>query len=226
VTSRVLIVEDNADLAEGIADNLRCEGHDTRIAEDGRDGLTMSLNWPADLVILDLMLPTMNGYQVLRGLRSAGAHIPVIILTARVEEADKVRGFRLDADQYVTKPFGILELIERVAALLRRSNGTATDPVIRFGTIVVHPDARTVLRGDEEVMLSPKAFTLLVALHRRRGAVATRQELLREVWGYGESVMSRTVDSHIMELRRKLEADPADPSHILTVWAVGYRLAS
>jgi len=151
----------------------------------------------------------------------------VLILTARAEEADKVRGFRLDADQYVTKPFGVLELLERVASLLRRVNGRESahgrDASIRFGDIVVDTAARVVSRRGRACGLTPKAYELLLALIRRQGAVAGRVELLTEVWGYGAFVMSRTVDSHIAELRRKLEADPANPRHILTVWKVGYR---
>jgi two-component system response regulator MtrA len=153
--------------------------------------------------------------------------MPVLILTARGEEADKVRGFRLDADQYVTKPFGVLELLERVASLLRRTQGATIqqrhDTTIRFDDVVVDTAARTVTRRGEECALTPKAYELLLALVRRDGAVAGRVELLTEVWGYGTFVVSRTVDSHVAELRRKLEDDPAEPRHIVTVWKVGYR---
>jgi DNA-binding response OmpR family regulator len=225
--ARILVVEDNAALAEGIAYNLRHERHEARVAEDGRAGLQAAREWNPDLVILDLMLPEMDGYEVLGAIRKDGNRVPVIILTARGEEADKVRGFRLDADQYVTKPFGVLELLERVGALLRRSAGRAgahaDDASIRFGDVVVDSAARTVRRGDQLCTLTPKAFELLLALIRRDGSVATRQELLKEVWGYGAFVLSRTVDSHVAELRRKLEIDPARPRHILTVWKIGYR---
>ena len=224
--ARILVVEDNASLAEGIAYNLRHEEHDARVAEDGRTGLQLAREWQPDLVILDLMLPEMDGYEVLAAIRKDGNRVPVIILTARGEEADKVRGFRLDADQYVTKPFGVLELLERVGALLRRSAGRTAAPVddrIRFADVVVDIAARTVRRGDQSCTLTPKAFELLLALIKRDGSVATRQELLKEVWGYGAFVLSRTVDSHVAELRRKLEVDPARPRHILTVWKVGYR---
>ncbi len=224
--ARILVVEDNASLAEGIAYNLRHEHHEARIAENGRTGLQLAREWQPDLVILDLMLPEMDGYDVLAAIRKDGNRVPVIILTARGEEADKVRGFRLDADQYVTKPFGVLELLERVGALLRRSAGRsalASDDCIRFADVVVDTAARTVRRGDQLCTLTPKAFELLLALIRRDGAVVTRQELLKEVWGYGAFVLSRTVDSHVAELRRKLEVDPARPKHILTVWKVGYR---
>jgi two-component system response regulator MtrA len=225
VMGRVLVVEDNLPLAEGIAYNLRHEGHDARIAEDGRAGLSEVRSWGPDLVILDLTLPLMDGYQVLQAIRQDRNPVPVIILTARGEEADKVRGFRLDADQYVTKPFGVLELLERVGSLLRRSATRAgvADTAIRFGDIVVDTAARTVTKGGAPCTLSPKAYELLLALVRRHGSVATRAELLSEVWGYGAFVLSRTVDSHVAELRRKLEDDAANPRHVVTVWKVGYR---
>jgi two-component system response regulator MtrA len=153
--------------------------------------------------------------------------MPVIVLTARGEEADKVRGFRLDADQYVTKPFGLMELLERVRSLLRRAaeraGGAPAAAVLRFGDVVVDTAARTVTKGGAPCALTPKAYELLLALVRRKGAVASRMELLREVWGYGGLVMSRTVDSHVAELRRKVEDDAAAPRHIVTVWKVGYR---
>jgi two-component system response regulator MtrA len=154
--------------------------------------------------------------------------MPVIILSARGEEADKIRGFRLDADQYVTKPFSIVELLERIGALLRRSTQSPSEEparVVQFGDVVIDLSTRIVAREGNECALTPKAYELLLALVRRDGAVASRSELLREVWGYGAFVMSRTVDSHVAELRRKLESDPADPRHIMTVWKVGYRLA-
>ena len=222
---RILVVEDSADLAEGVAENLRFEGYEVQIAGDGPTGLALAREWPADLVILDLMLPIMDGYEVLRSLRNGGNRVPVIILSARAEEADKIRGFRLDADQYVTKPFGVLELLERVRSLLRRSTSPVDSEAIRFGSIEVDTARRVVTRDGRPCALSPKAYTLLLALVQRDGAVASRSELLREVWGYDEEVLSRTVDSHIAELRRKLEDDPAAPRHIVTVWTVGYRFA-
>ncbi len=223
---RILVIEDNAALAAGIEYNLGLEGHEVQVAEDGRRGLALAREWRPDLVILDLMLPGMDGYEVLRAIRGDKNDVPVMILSARGEEADKVRGFRLDADQYVTKPFGVLELLERVGALLRRSaarDGREAGAQFRFGTVVVDPTARTVTRAGRGVQLSPKAFDLLLALIAKEGKVVTRQELLREVWGYGAFVISRTVDSHVAELRRKREDDPADPGHIVTVWKVGYR---
>jgi two-component system, OmpR family, alkaline phosphatase synthesis response regulator PhoP len=230
MTSRILVVEDNAALAEGIEYNLKLEGYDVRIAESGTEAITTAESWDPELVILDLMLPGVDGYQVLKSIRGRGSYVPVIILSARGEESDKVRGFRLNADQYVTKPFGVVELLERVAALLRRSVAITSGKQqekseLKFGGIVVDLASRSVFRNGEPCTLTPKAYDLLLALLRREGAVATRKDLLTEVWGYGAFVMSRTVDSHVAELRRKLEAHPAEPRHIVTVWKIGYRFA-
>jgi two-component system alkaline phosphatase synthesis response regulator PhoP len=229
VSSRILVVEDNTALAEGIEYNLKLEGYDVKIAESGTDAIAMAERWDPELVILDLMLPGVDGYQVLRSIRGRGSYVPVIILSARGEEADKVRGFRLNADQYVTKPFGVVELLERVGALLRRSaattNGGHEKSEVKFGDVVVDLASRSVFRSGKQCDLTPKAYDLLLALLRREGAVATRKDLLTEVWGYGAFVMSRTVDSHVAELRRKLEAHPAEPRYIVTVWKIGYRFA-
>jgi two-component system alkaline phosphatase synthesis response regulator PhoP len=225
---RILIVEDNPDLAYGLRTGLEIEGYDVQVAEDGETGLDRARAWTPDLVMLDLMLPGMDGYRVLRTLREGGSDVPVLILTARGEEADKVLGFRLGADDYVTKPCGVLELLARVGALLRRSriaeHRAGTEGMERFGAVDINPASRTVTKEGTPVALSPKEFDLLLALVRRRGAVASRVELLREVWGHRVEVMTRTVDIHIAELRRKLEDDPSQPHHILTVWKAGYRL--
>jgi len=224
--ARVLVVEDQGELAELIARNLAIEGFEVRTVADGRGVLPLVHSWRPDLVILDLMLPGMDGFEVLRALRGADQRLPVIILSARGEESDKIRGFRLDADQYVTKPFGLLELLERVHAVLRRSavlTAQATSEQIAFGAVVVDTASHTVFRDGVPVTLSPKAFALLVALVRHQGAVVHRTALLREVWGYQALVLSRTVDSHVAELRRKLENDPASPRHIITVFKTGYR---
>src|SRR5947199_3923941 len=168
--ARVLIVEDNADLAAGIQYNLDLEGYETCIAEDGRRALTVAEQWVPDLILLDLMLPELDGYQVLQTLRGRGIKTPVVILTARAEEADKVRGFRLDADQYVTKPFGLLELLERVRSLLRKSRARDADggvhadgrrgETIRFGEVEIDPASHAVTVGGETATLTPKAFEL------------------------------------------------------------------
>jgi two-component system, OmpR family, alkaline phosphatase synthesis response regulator PhoP len=226
--ARILIVEDNPDLAYGLRTGLEIEGYEVQVAEDGEKGLDRARSWNPDLVMLDLMLPGMDGYRVLKTLREGGSDVPVLILTARGEEADKVLGFRLGADDYVTKPCGVLELLARVGALLRRSrmadHRSTGDGLERFGAVEINPASRTVTKEGIPVALSPKEFDLLLALVRRRGAVASRVELLREVWGHRVEVMTRTVDIHIAELRRKLEDDPSQPRHILTVWKAGYRL--
>jgi two-component system, OmpR family, alkaline phosphatase synthesis response regulator PhoP len=224
--ARILVVEDNGDLAAGIEHNLKLEGYDMRVAPTGPAGIAAVAEWSPELVILDLMLPGADGYEVLKSIRKQTKRVPVIILTARAEEHSKIRGFRLDADQYVTKPFGILELLERVAALLRRSaqDEQPLATLVTFGDVRVDLDSHRVEHAGVAVTLTPKAFDLLLALIRRQGKVASRAELLREVWGYGSFIMTRTVDSHIAELRRKLD-DPEEPRHIVTVWKVGYRFA-
>ena len=223
----VLVVEDNADLAYGLRNNLEIEGYDVQVEADGRAAVASARALRPDLIILDLMLPGMDGFRVLKTLREESLEMPVLILTAHGAEAEKVRGFRLGADDYVTKPFGLMELIARVEALLRRSGRRPAPPLPpeSFGDIHVDPATRTVTRAGTPVALTPMEFDLLLALLRRRGAVASRLELLREVWGHSAAVLTRTVDTHIAELRRKLEADPSSPRHVLTVRKAGYRLA-
>jgi two-component system, OmpR family, alkaline phosphatase synthesis response regulator PhoP len=225
--TRVLVVEDNRDLAFGLRNNLEIEGYTVDLAADGPSGLEAARQHPPDLVVLDLMLPGLDGYRVLRQLREDGLTMPVLILTAKGEEADKVLGFRLGADDYVTKPFGLLELLARVQALLRRSRPqpAATDEVQRFGDVDVDPATRAVRRGGAVVALTPMEFDLLMALLKRNGAIVSRLDLLKEVWGHSSAVLTRTVDTHIGELRRKLESDPSRPRHILTVRKAGYRIA-
>lgn len=225
--TRILIIEDNEDLARGLANNLEIEGFEIEIAADGTSGLERARASSPDLVILDLMLPGLDGYRVLTSLRDSGDSVPVLVLTARTTERDKVRGFREGCDDYVTKPFGLLELIGRVQALLRRSAKSAGRDqalIFRFGDVEIIPGTHDVLRDGVSIQLRPKEFELLMALVRRRGHVAGRLDLLREVWGYGSDVVSRTVDTHVGELRRKLEQDPAQPKYILTVRKTGYRL--
>ena len=225
--TKVLVVEDNANLAFGLTRSLESEGYEVEAAEDGVRGFEMARSTNPDLVVLDLMLPGMDGYTILTKLRAEGKDVPVLILTARGEEADKVFGFRLGADDYVTKPFSLSELLARVQAILRRAKGgdhRDGEAVEEFGNVSINTLARSVKKGETEVALTPKEFDLLLALIRRRGAVASRLELLKEVWGHQAEVMTRTVDIHIAELRRKLEDDPYSPKHILTVWKAGYRL--
>lgn len=235
--TRVLVVEDNSDLAFGLVTALETGGYEVELVSDGAAGLERARLTPRpDLLILDLMLPRMTGFRVLRTLREEGNQVPVIILTARAEEADKVQGFRLGADQYVTKPFGVIELLARVDALLERraarqdaplTNGSVHDggcAVYHFGEVEVATASREVRRGGNVVAVAPLEFDLLVALLRRNGAAATRKDLLREVWGYEADVTTRTLDTHVANLRGKLEANPAAPRYILTVRKTGYRL--
>jgi len=224
VKGKVLIVEDNPDLAFGLRNNLEIEGYDVRVAEDGPSGVQRILEWKPDLVILDVMLPGMDGYRVLRTVRDAGFANPVLMLTARGQESDKVLGLRSGADDYVTKPFGVLELMARIEALLRRARSGGKPSVDGFGDVKVDRAARTVTRAGAPVSLAPMEFELLVALLDRAGQAVSRHDLMRTVWGYDASIVSRTVDTHVMELRRKLEVTPSEPRHILTVRKAGYRL--
>jgi two-component system alkaline phosphatase synthesis response regulator PhoP len=228
--TRILVIEDNPDLAFGLRRTLEFEGYEVSLAEDGPDGLREARTTEPELVLLDLMLPKMDGFRILRELRKEGSRVPVLVLTARSDEADLVMCFDSGADDYVTKPFSTVELLARVRALLRRgtsdANGAAA-PIrsFSFGDVQVEGESRTVRKAGELVRLTPKEFDLLIALLRRDGAVASRAELLEEVWLYQNTdVMTRTVDIHVAELRRKLEDDPSDPDHILTVRKAGYRL--
>jgi two-component system alkaline phosphatase synthesis response regulator PhoP len=224
--AKILLVEDNAGIAEGIRMNLELEGHQAKIAPTGEEGIKLLDRWSADLLVLDVMLPGADGFQVLRVLRERGNAIPVLLLTARGAEADRVRGFRLGADDYVTKPFSLPELLARIEAILRRAKGQVTPLPDHwaFGDVRVDAGTREVTKGGAPVALRPKEFDLLLALVRREGKVISRADLLEEVWRYEKDVVSRTVDSHILELRRKLESDPALPVHLLTVRKTGYRL--
>jgi two-component system, OmpR family, alkaline phosphatase synthesis response regulator PhoP len=227
MSNAILVIEDNAALAAGIRSNLEFEGYAVTVAATGREGLRLAQQGDFALILLDLMLPDIDGFRVLREARDAGVDTPVLILTALGDEADKVRGFRFGADDYVTKPFGLMELLARVDALLRRSRGSrgaSNSATIVFGEVQVHCATREVWRAGTAVPLRPKEFDLLLALIRREQRLVSRDVLLREVWGYDGDVVSRTVDTHIAELRRKLERDPAAPEYLLTVRKAGYRL--
>ena len=222
--TRVLVVEDNANLAFAVTTALQSEGFDVVTACTGPDGVARARARDADLIILDLMLPGFDGYRVIRTLRADDITTPILVLTARGEEADKVRGLRLGADDYVTKPFGAMELLARVDALLRRSRLSPAAPVLdQFGEVQVNRAARTVKRRGDAVALTPREFDLLIALMDRAGTVVSRADLLSVVWGYQQDVSTRTVDLHVSELRAKLEPNPARPVHIITVRKTGYR---
>lgn len=229
MNATILVIEDNENLAYGLCNNLEIEGYQTLLAQDGNQALLQLRRRRVDLVILDLMLPELDGFQVLRRMREMGNRTPVLILSARGEELDKVRGFRFGADQYVTKPFSVLELMARVESLLKRDKTTMPEPPpvderLHFGTISINRGAREVTKSGRTIALAPKEYDLLLALFDRNGAVAGRLDLIQEVWGYSGEVLTRTVDTHIGELRRKLEDDPNQPQYLLTVRKAGYRL--
>jgi DNA-binding response OmpR family regulator len=219
---RILLIEDNPDLAFGLRASLEAEGYEVLHGATGGDGLAIARDDVPDLIVLDLMLPEMSGYEVLRRLRRFNGDIPVLIMTAKGEEADKVQGFRLGADDYVVKPVGVLEFLARVEALLRRSQPRPSAGLYRFQDLEVDCGRRTVAVGGEEVDLSPLEFDLLNTLAVRRGSLVSRAELLKEVWGYRSNIESRTVDTHIAKLRAKI--DRGGTSRIVTVRKKGYRL--
>lgn len=209
---------------------LEPNAYEVTVADDGADALRLARVHAPHLIILDLMMPGMDGFSVLTALRGEGMEMPVLILSARSEEADKVRGFRVGADDFVTKPFGVLELLARVTALLRRSAATAessgatTRPSsISVGELSINLHARQVTRAGTLVPMAPKEFDLLVALVQQPGVALSRTRLLREVWGHAPDIQTRTVDIHVVELRRKLEREPSAPRHIRTVLKTGYR---
>ena len=226
VAATVLVVEDDRALAAGLTHNLRYEGYRVLHAADGDAGLQMACDESPDLVILDLMLPGMSGWEVLEAMREAEILMPVIILSARGTEPDKVRGLRLGADDYVAKPFGLKELLARVEAALRRSRRErerVCEDELGFGDVSILPGRREVLRGGHRVHMSARELDLLVWLVRHPGRAFNREQLLRRVWGFDYEGTERTVDNFIRRLRAKLEPDPAAPRHLLTVHGVGYR---
>ncbi len=222
--STILLVEDNRDYAATLRSNLVREGYDVHVAATGTDGLARARELAPDLIILDLMLPAMNGYTVLQRLRDEGREMPVLIMTARGTEDEKLRGFGLGADDYIVKPCGLLEILARVKALLKRGGGRDKRVAAVLGDLSVDFAARIVMRGDTELPLRPKEFDLLAALIRHRGQVVSRAELLREVWGYTPDSQSRTVETHLASLREHLGDDPQSPRYIVTVRRAGYRL--
>jgi two-component system alkaline phosphatase synthesis response regulator PhoP len=230
--ARILVVEDNEELAFGLTTTLEIEGHEVVLATSGPEAIERASAILPDLILLDVMLPGFDGFRVLRTLREAGVDACVLMLTAKGQQEEKVRGLRLGADDYVTKPFGAMELLARVDALLRRahpvrSQAHVRDPdaiVVRIGATEIFPGRRLVRRHGQVVTLTPKSYDLLMALVAGGGVVVSRRDLLRNVWGYEDDVTTRTVDLHIAELRRKLEDDSGNPAHILTVFKVGYRL--
>lgn len=226
------MVEDEPAILRGLQDNLRLESFEVLTAADGEAGLRLATESKPDLIILDLMLPKMSGYEICRKLRGSGVNTPILILTARGEEADRVLGLDLGADDYVTKPFSIRELLARVRALLRRSQtaGSSTTAeamqLLRFGKVLLDFQKYEASKDGRPVDLTRKEFGIVRFLASRPGIVVSRDELLNEVWGYDAYPTTRTVDNHIASLRAKLEPDPANPRHFLTVHGVGYKFQS
>jgi two-component system, OmpR family, alkaline phosphatase synthesis response regulator PhoP len=225
---KVLLVEDEEGLIITLTDRLRSEGFDVASAADGVSGLEMASSGAFDLIVLDVMLPKKNGYDVCRDLRQKGINTPVLMLTAKGETIDKVLGLKLGADDYLTKPFEVLELLARIEALLRRSpgntNGKSHD-AFRFGDVSVDFKRAQVLKAAQPVELSAMEFKLLQYLIENRGEVHSRDSLLDSVWGYDAMPTTRTVDVHIAWLRQKLEENPRHPNFIQTVHGIGYKFA-
>jgi DNA-binding response OmpR family regulator len=219
---RVLLIEDDPSIVAGLELNLSLEGYEVVSAADGESGLKVARERPPDVVLLDIMLPGMNGLEVLRRLRKSDADVPVLILTARGEEADKVLGLQLGADDYVVKPFSVHELAARILAVQRRAEQPSTP--LQLGAATIDLAAHSVRRGADTFRLLPKEAELLAWLLRHRGQTQTRDELLRAVWGYDATPTTRTVDTHVFQLRQKVERDPAQPEWLLTVHGRGYRL--
>ncbi len=222
VMAKILVVEDEPNMVAGLRDNFEFEGYEVITAEDGVAGLQRALRESPDLVILDVMMPRMSGLDVCRRLKAERPAVPIIMLTARGQEMDKVVGLELGADDYVTKPFSIRELLARVKAVLRRAN-TQNQQVYKFGEIELDVKGCQVSRGGMPVDFSSKEFDLLKYFLEHRGETLSRDRLLEEVWGYDRFPTTRTVDTHIVRLRQKIEAKPDEPRFILTVHGTGYR---
>ena len=221
---RVLIIEDEPDMVLGLKDNFEYEGYDVTVARDGREGLTRALADRPDVILLDIMLPKMSGLDVCRELRNNGLDTPVIMLTARGQEIDKVIGLEMGADDYVTKPFSIKELLARVRAQLRRATRQVAEvESYTFGEVALNFKRYEATRNGAALELSPREFELLKYFIQHRGETITRDQLLDDVWGYDNYPFTRTVDNHIAKLRQKVEAVPADPKYIITVHRVGYK---
>jgi len=225
---RILIIEDDISILNGLKDVLIFKSYDVLTATDGESGYETAVEKSPDLIILDIMLPKMDGFTLCKKLRDEGNMTPVLMLTARGEEPDKVQGLDFGADDYVTKPFSLPELLARVRALLRRRPGEKTEKAppdsIKFGNIFLDFRKYEALKGGRPLSLSPKEFGVLRYLATRAGDVVTRDELLDEVWGYEKYPTTRTVDNHIAQLRSKIEENPSDPQNLITVHGVGYKL--
>jgi len=231
MSRKILVIEDNKDLARLLALHLRDLTYDVDLAFDGDAGWTQITSQPYELIILDLMLPGIDGLEICRRIRSRPAYTPILMLTSRSTELDRVLGLEIGADDYVTKPFSIRELMARVKAIFRRIDELQSDrrqdeqSLIRAADLVIDPQRRTVSLRDRTIDVTAKEFDLLLHFARHAGRVFTRSQLLDKVWGYGHDGYEHTVNSHINRLRAKIEANPAQPGYILTVWGVGYKFA-
>jgi two-component system alkaline phosphatase synthesis response regulator PhoP len=223
-TSKILIVEDEPDMVLGLKDNFEFEGYEVVTAADGATGLERARTQKPDLVILDIMLPKMSGLEVCKVLRGEGFEAPIVMLTARGQEIDKVVGLELGADDYVTKPFSIRELLARVRAILRRTEGRKRRlSRYRFDDVELDFETYRGKKGDEALDMSPREFELLRYLIERKGETVSRERLLEDVWGYESYPSTRTVDTHIAKLRAKIGDSGSEPRHILTIHGVGYK---
>jgi len=221
---RILIVEDEPDMVVGLRDNLEFEGYDVIVARDGAEGIEQAVSGHPDLILLDIMLPKVSGLDVCEQLRRQGMTVPIIMLTARGQEVDKVVGLEIGADDYVTKPFSIRELVARIRAQLRRMTGDTTVPdQCRFGDVEVDFRRHQASRAGVPLALTPREFDLLKYFVAHRGTTVTRDELLDRVWGLTCYPLTRTVDNHIAKLRQKIEKQPAAPEFLLTIHKVGYK---
>lgn len=227
MNKQILVVEDDLDINKLIAMNLKDLNHDVDTCDNGRRGLEMANSGQYDLMVLDLMLPEIDGLEICRNLRAANVLIPILMLTARDSEADRVVGLEMGADDYLTKPFSVRELQARVKAMLRRmdmlnKSEPQSDEVV-FDNLVINVGRRKVVLNEKEIELTSTEFDLLIYMVRQPGLVFSRAQLLDGVWGYQHSGYEHTVNSHINRLRNKLEQDPSKPEYILTVWGVGYK---
>lgn len=222
---RILVIDDEPSIVLAVKDELAFEGFDVDSAADGPAGLQRARESRPDVLLVDLMLPGINGFEICRQLRAELPDLWIIVLTARGKEVDRVTGFQAGADDYIVKPFSLRELVARVNVGLRRRKSPSTEPLRRFGNIVIDPRARRVTRDGEDVSLTRKEFDLLEFLAGRPGEVIPRGEFCNKLWGDDVYVTERVIDTHIASLRRKIEADPASPRHILSVRGVGYKLS-
>lgn len=230
-TKKVLIVEDDASLAIALREGFSTEGYEVTSAEDGVRALERARQFQPDLIILDVMIPKISGFDVCRMLRSEGSDVPIIMLTARGQEIDKVLGLKLGADDYVTKPFSLLELLARAETILRRRTPAAQAAQTRqttysFGPIKVDLARHEIKRNGTPIKMTSREFMLLRYFIENRGRVISRDELLNDVWGYQALPFTRTVDTHVAKLRKKIEDDPHDPRHLITVHRLGYKFTA